>query len=153
VTSSRCNVRQAVGLILCIGLKERTAPFVRRLHWISAVTQGHGELYYEATTIYNHWPNDPLFDLLSLAISLAAFAAAVFAAVMSSAAAPPAGGRRSRNVFGRPHPARAVIDAIHRQFHNPPREVSSNTPIDRRRNSKGRSVVLGEYTREGLLQL
>jgi len=114
---------------------------------MSAVTQGHGELYYEATTIAIA---GPMNLCLMSASRLQIFSFSRGCREMSSAA-PPAGGRH-RNVYGRPHPARIALDNIHRQFHTP-REDSSSTLVDKRRNSRRRSVVLGEYTREGLLQL
>jgi len=59
------------------------------------------------------------------------------------------------NVYGTLHPARIEIDRIHSLYHTPPTYIrdDSGTPVDRRRQSKSRSVVLEEYTREGLLAL
>jgi len=68
---------------------------------------------------------------------------------------------RGRNVVGRPCEARLQLDRIQdpengywtpSSNHSPNTryEERSDTSPDRRRNSKGRSVVLAEYTREGL---
>jgi len=69
---------------------------------------------------------------------------------------PPKRQKTSRNVFGKSHWARVELDEIHGKHHSPPsspKKDELDSSPDRRRNSKGRSVVLREYTREGLLSL
>ena len=80
---------------------------------------------------------------------------------MSAVSRSPGKAHRNRNKVGKPCEARLQLDRIQdpangdwtAPSHDSPDqryEDRSDTSVDRRSNSKGRSVVLAEYTREGL---
>ena len=61
------------------------------------------------------------------------------------------------NTYGVPHRARAALERIHSEHHTPPSSASApgqaGTSSDRRRHTRTKSVVLREYSEEGLLAL
>jgi len=94
-------------------------------------------------------------DRCCLIVALIAFSQIIIPRIMSVSRS------GKRNVIGEPSEARRQLDRIQdptNGYWTPPshhsrsqrHEDRADTSVDRRTNSKGRSVVLAEYTREGL---